>query len=102
WTEESTPAASWALPPSPVLQRRVKLTRCTEIRHTWDIPYIGTLGDGRYYVEGPSRISPRIAETDSAQAAVTMVIDRLPPHCGPAFLCNAEELTAYERAKGSR
>jgi hypothetical protein len=45
-------------------------SRCTEIRHTWDIPYIGTLGDGRYYVEGPSRTSPRIAETDSAQAAV--------------------------------
>ncbi|MFF9398959.1 zinc ribbon domain-containing protein, partial [Streptomyces sp. NPDC014744] len=27
WTEESTPAASRALPPSPVLQDRVKLTR---------------------------------------------------------------------------
>ncbi|MFG2137795.1 DUF6193 family natural product biosynthesis protein [Streptomyces sp. NPDC048650] len=57
-------------------------SRCTEIRHTWDIPYIGTLGDGRYHVEGPSRTSPRIAETDNAQAAVTMVIDRLPTHCG--------------------
>lgn len=77
-------------------------SRCTEIRHTWDIPYIGTLGDGRYYVEGPSRTSPRIAETDSAQAAVAMVIDRLPPHCGPAFIGNAEELAAYERARDSR
>ncbi|MGW0769100.1 DUF6193 family natural product biosynthesis protein [Streptomyces sp. NPDC002676] len=72
-------------------------SRCTEIRHTWDIPYIGTLSEGRYYVEGPSRSSPRIAETDSAQAAVAMVIDRLPPRCGPAFIGNAEELTAYER-----
>ncbi|MEV7068526.1 DUF6193 family natural product biosynthesis protein [Streptomyces collinus] len=54
-------------------------SRCTDIRHTWDVPYIGTLGEGRYYVEGPSRNSPRIAETDSAQAAVAMVIDRLPP-----------------------
>ncbi|MGW1374493.1 DUF6193 family natural product biosynthesis protein [Streptomyces sp. NPDC002446] len=77
-------------------------SRCTEIRHTWDIPYIGTLRDGQYYVEGPSRSSPRIAETDSAQAAVAMVIDRLPPHCGPAFIGSAEELTAYEKARGSR
>jgi hypothetical protein len=44
-------------------------SRCTGFRPTWDIPYIGTLGDGRYYVEGPHRNSPRIAETDSARAA---------------------------------
>ncbi|MFJ9762081.1 DUF6193 family natural product biosynthesis protein [Streptomyces sp. NPDC101149] len=72
-----------------------------------DAPHLGhslhgTLRDGRYYVEGPSRTSPRIAETDSAQAAVAMVIDRLPPHCGPAFIGNAEELGAYERAQGNR
>ncbi|WP_234048649.1 DUF6193 family natural product biosynthesis protein [Streptomyces liliifuscus] len=77
-------------------------SRCTEIRPTWDIPYIGTLGDGRYYVEGPSRSSPRIAETDSAQAAVAMVIDQLPPHCGPAFIGSAEELAAHERARDNR
>ncbi|MER6345058.1 DUF6193 family natural product biosynthesis protein [Streptomyces sp. NPDC001595] len=77
-------------------------SRCTEIRHTWDIPYIGTLSDGRYYVEGPSRSSPRIAETDSAQAAVARVIDRLPPHCGPAFIGSAEELDAYEKAQDGR
>ncbi|WP_234342913.1 DUF6193 family natural product biosynthesis protein [Streptomyces fulvoviolaceus] len=77
-------------------------SRCTEFRPTWDIPYIGALGDGRYYVEGPSRSSPRIAETDSAQAAVTMVIERLPAHCGPAFVGSAEELAAYERARDSR
>lgn len=75
---------------------------CTEIRLTWDIPYIGTLRDRRYYIEGPSRTSPRIAETDSAQAAVTMVVDRLPPHCGPAFIGNAEELAAYERSRDKR
>ncbi|MFF8911498.1 DUF6193 family natural product biosynthesis protein [Streptomyces olivaceoviridis] len=45
--------------------------------------------------------SPRIAGTDSAQAAVAMVVDRLPPHCGPAFIGNAEELAAYERARDS-
>ncbi|QDN84050.1 hypothetical protein FNV64_41525 [Streptomyces sp. S1A1-7] len=72
-------------------------SRCTGFRPTWDIPYIGTLTDGRYYVEGPHRNSPRIAETDSAQAAVAMVIERLPPGCGPAFAGTAEELAAYER-----
>ncbi|GAB3172857.1 DUF6193 family natural product biosynthesis protein [Streptomyces incanus] len=76
-------------------------SRCTEIRHTWDIPYIGTLRDGRYYVEGPDRSSSRIAETGSARAAVTMVIDRLPPHCGPAFIGTAEELASYEKARDS-
>ncbi|WP_256259507.1 DUF6193 family natural product biosynthesis protein [Streptomyces mirabilis] len=76
--------------------------RCTEIRHTWDIPGIGTLRDGRYYVEGPSWSSPRIAEADSEQAAVAMVIDRLSPHCGPAFIGSAEELAAYEKARDNR
>jgi hypothetical protein len=57
--------------------------------------------DGRYYVEGPSRSSPRIAETDSAQAAVAMVVDRLPPGRGPAFLGNAEELAVHEKARDS-
>ncbi|MFJ7272003.1 DUF6193 family natural product biosynthesis protein [Streptomyces sp. NPDC099050] len=77
-------------------------SRCTEMNYTWDIPYIGTLRDGRYYVEGPSRSSPRIAETDSAQDAVAMVIDRLPPGCGAAFIGNAGELAAYEKARDSR
>ncbi|MGW5333525.1 DUF6193 family natural product biosynthesis protein [Streptomyces bauhiniae] len=77
-------------------------SRCTEFRHTWDISYIGTLGDGRYYVEGPSRSSPRIAETDSAQAAIAMVIDRLPPGCGPAFIGSADELAAHEKARDTR
>ncbi|MFJ3860474.1 DUF6193 family natural product biosynthesis protein [Streptomyces sp. NPDC090085] len=77
-------------------------SRCTEVGYTWDIPYIGTLRDGRYYVEGPHRSSPRIAETGSAQAAVAMVIDRLPPRCGPAFIGNAGELAAHEKARGSK
>ncbi|MFF8381815.1 DUF6193 family natural product biosynthesis protein [Streptomyces sp. NPDC015661] len=77
-------------------------SRCTEIPHTWDIPYIGTLRGDRYYVEGPSRSSPRIAETDSARAAVAMVVERLPTHRGPAFIGNAEELAAYEKARDSR
>ncbi|MFD8914664.1 DUF6193 family natural product biosynthesis protein [Streptomyces sp. NPDC059575] len=71
-------------------------SRCTESPCTWDLPYIGTLNDGRYYVEGPSRNSPRIAETDSARTAVAMVVERLAPHRGPAFVGNAEELAARE------
>ncbi|KOX03353.1 hypothetical protein ADK65_07310 [Streptomyces sp. NRRL B-1140] len=75
-------------------------SRCTQVRYTWDIPYIGTLHNGRYYVEGPSRNSPRIAETDSPQGAVAMVLRNLPPRCGPAFIGNADELAAYEFARG--
>lgn len=75
-------------------------SRCTEQRYTWDILYIGTLADGRYYVEGPSRNSPRTAETESARVAVARVVDRLPPACGPAFAGDAEELAAHERARG--
>lgn len=77
-------------------------SRCTEIRHTWDVPYIGILGDGRYCVEGPGRSSPRIAETDSAPAAVALVIDRLPARCGPAFVGSAEELAADEERREGR
>ncbi|MFI7083093.1 DUF6193 family natural product biosynthesis protein [Streptomyces anulatus] len=68
---------------------------------TWDIPYIGTLRDGRYYVEGPHRSRPRISGTDSAQAAVAMVIDRLPPRYGSACIGNAGELATYEKARDS-
>ncbi|GGO56376.1 DUF6193 family natural product biosynthesis protein [Streptomyces lasiicapitis] len=77
-------------------------SRCTEPRYTWDIPYIGTLRNGWYYVEGPRRSSPRIAETNSAQAAVAIVIERLPPHCGPAFIGSPEALAAYEAARNDR
>ncbi|RPK34313.1 DUF6193 family natural product biosynthesis protein [Streptomyces sp. NBC_01260] len=77
-------------------------SRCTEMDYTWDISYVGTLKDGRYYVEGPHRSSPRIAETYSAQDAVAMVIERLPPRCGPAFIGNAGELAAFEKARHSR
>ncbi|MCP9945290.1 DUF6193 family natural product biosynthesis protein [Streptomyces somaliensis] len=76
-------------------------SRCTESRYTWDVPYIGILRDGRYRVEGPKRTDPRIAETDNARAAVAVVVDRLPPHCGPAFIGDAEELAAHERARDS-
>lgn len=69
-------------------------SRCTESRYTWGIPYVRTLGDGRYCVGGPSQSSP--------QAAIAAVVDRLPPRCGPAFIGTAEELAAYDEAQGSR
>ncbi|GGU47795.1 hypothetical protein GCM10010211_09870 [Streptomyces albospinus] len=82
--------------------RELHLSRCTESRPTWDTPRFGTLGGGRYYVEGPSGSSPRIAATGSTQAAVDEVIARLPPGCGLAFVGNAEEWAAHERAQTSR
>ncbi|MGW6967938.1 DUF6193 family natural product biosynthesis protein [Streptomyces zaomyceticus] len=82
--------------------RELHFSRCTEMDYTWDVPYIGTLRDGRHYVEGPHRSSPRIAETDSAQAVVAMVVDRLPPGCGPAFAGNDTELAAHENAQSRR
>ncbi|MEU9503161.1 DUF6193 family natural product biosynthesis protein [Streptomyces sp. NPDC048196] len=75
-------------------------SRCTEGRPTWDIPYAGTAGDDRYYIEGPSPSSPRIAGTESPWEAVAMVIERLPEGCGPAFVGSAEDLVAYARAHG--
>ncbi|MFC9590056.1 DUF6193 family natural product biosynthesis protein [Streptomyces sp. NPDC056944] len=75
-------------------------SRCTEMAYTWDVPYIGTLREGRYHVEGPHRSSPRIAETDSAQAAVAMVVDRLPPGCGPAFIGNAGGTGRVRESRG--
>ncbi|MGW6860597.1 DUF6193 family natural product biosynthesis protein [Streptomyces xanthophaeus] len=75
------------------------LSRCTGFPPTWDLPYIGTLRDGRYYVEGPGRSSPRITETDSARAAVAAVVERLPARCGPVFVGNAHELAAHEEAR---
>ncbi|MEW2132631.1 DUF6193 family natural product biosynthesis protein [Streptomyces sp. NPDC005435] len=75
-------------------------SRCTGFRPTWDLLYVGTLDDGRYYVEGPHRDSPRTAETGSARAAVALVVERLPPDCGPAFVGSADELAAYEETRG--
>ncbi|KNB50883.1 hypothetical protein AC230_20195 [Streptomyces caatingaensis] len=53
-------------------------SRCTEFPPTWDLPYICPGASGGYWVEGPTRVCPRIAETDSAQAAVAVVVERLP------------------------
>ncbi|MFH8409083.1 DUF6193 family natural product biosynthesis protein [Streptomyces sp. NPDC018019] len=75
-------------------------SRCTELRWTWDVPYIGPTAAGPghagpYYVEGPSR-TQKIGKADTAQEAVAMVVERLPANCGPAFNGTSEELEAYE------
>ncbi|MEU8539917.1 DUF6193 family natural product biosynthesis protein [Streptomyces sp. NPDC048717] len=72
------------------------LSRCTRAPYTWDIPYIGILRSDAYYVEGPSRLAPRIIETHSPYEAVAAVLDRLPPHEGPAFTGTADQLAAFE------
>jgi hypothetical protein len=78
-------------------------SRCTEPRWTWDVPYIGPAAagldhTGPYYVEGPSR-TQKIGETDTAQEAIAIVVERLPANCGPAFVGTPEELTAHERSQ---
>ncbi|WP_240450134.1 DUF6193 family natural product biosynthesis protein [Streptomyces sp. S1] len=75
-------------------------SRCTEQRWTWDVPYIGPTAagpdhTGPYYVEGPSR-TRRVGEAGTAREAVAMVVERLPPGCGPAFVGTPGELAAYE------
>jgi hypothetical protein len=60
-------------------------SRCIESPWTWDVPYIRPQPGGRFRVEGPSR-TEFIGEADSVEAAVAMVVDRLPPDCGPAVV----------------
>ena len=78
-------------------------SRCTEKDWTWDVPYIGPKAAGPdhagpYYVAGPLR-TQKIGEAATAQEAVAMVVDRLPPNSGPAFIGSREELADYEQAQ---
>lgn len=78
-------------------------SRCTEQRWTWDVPYIGPTAagvahTGPYYVEGPSR-TQRIGSAGTAREAVAMVVERLPPDCGPAFHGTPEEFAEHERRR---
>lgn len=72
-------------------------SRCTEWPWAWDIPYIQPAAEGKYWVSGPLR-SESVGPAATAQQAVTMVVDRLPPNCGPAFVGTREELTAHDAA----
>ncbi|MFE5162987.1 DUF6193 family natural product biosynthesis protein [Streptomyces sp. NPDC056697] len=72
-------------------------SRCTEQRWTWDIPYIQPAAEGGYWVSGPLRTESVGPAATSAQA-VTMVVERLPPGCGPAFVGTPEELAIHDAA----
>ncbi|MFJ5900130.1 DUF6193 family natural product biosynthesis protein [Streptomyces sp. NPDC093064] len=72
-------------------------SRCTESRWTWDIPYIMPAAGGKYLVAGPLRIES-VGPAATPEQAVAMVVDRLPPGCGPAFVGTPEELAAHEAA----
>ncbi|MFY1677373.1 DUF6193 family natural product biosynthesis protein [Streptomyces sp. WMMC905] len=76
-------------------------SRCTEPRHTWDIPYIAPEKDGGYRIEGPSR-GQHVGEAATVSEAVAMVVERLPEGCAPAFIGNAAELEEYERTQAAR
>ncbi|MFJ8388877.1 DUF6193 family natural product biosynthesis protein [Streptomyces sp. NPDC094438] len=72
-------------------------SRCTEWPWAWHIPYIQPAAEGAYWVSGPLR-SESVGPAATPQQAVTMVVDRLPPNCGPAFVGTREELAAYDAA----
>jgi uncharacterized protein DUF6193 len=71
------------------------LSRCTEQRWTWDIPYIQPAAGGTYWVSGPLR-SESVGPAATAQEAIAMVVERLPAGYGPAFVGTPEELAAHE------
>ncbi|MFJ8039117.1 DUF6193 family natural product biosynthesis protein [Kitasatospora sp. NPDC096147] len=71
-------------------------SRCTEFGWTWDIPYIQPAAGGTYWVSGPLR-SQAVGPAETAAKAVAMVVELLPPGCGPAFVGTPEELIACEK-----
>lgn len=80
-------------------------SRCTEWPWGWDIPYIEPVKGGTYRVAGPSR-SEVVGLAATAEAAVAMVVERLPPGADVVFVGRWEELVAREtdlrgRASGS-
>jgi hypothetical protein len=72
-------------------------SRCTGQMWTWDIPYIQPAADGGYWVSGPLRTQV-VGPAATAAQAVAMVVERLPPGCGPAFVGSPQELAAHETA----
>ncbi|MGW0950329.1 DUF6193 family natural product biosynthesis protein [Streptomyces sp. NPDC002623] len=70
-------------------------SRCTEKRWTWDIPYIQPAAGDTYWVSGPPR-TETVGPATTAREAIAMVVELLPPDCGPAFLGTPEELAAHE------
>jgi hypothetical protein len=69
----------------------------TEQRWTWDIPYIQPAAEGKYWVSGPLR-SESVGPAATPEQAVMMVVECLPPGCGPAFVGTPEELAIHDAA----
>ena len=76
-------------------------SRCTEPRWTWDIPYIQPAAESGYRVSGPSR-SETVGPAATPREAIAMVVERLPPNSGPAFVGTPEELAAREHSMDLR
>ncbi|MEU1296270.1 DUF6193 family natural product biosynthesis protein [Streptomyces sp. NPDC005840] len=74
-------------------------SRCTEHRWTWDIPYIQPAEGGGYRVSGPLR-TESVGPAETAEDAIAMIIARLPPNAGPAFVGTPEQLEEYEASPG--
>jgi hypothetical protein len=72
-------------------------SRCTNPRWTWDIPYIAPAAGGGYWVSGPLR-SETVGPAATSAQAIAMMVERLPPGCGPAFVGSPEELAAHDAA----
>lgn len=72
-------------------------SRCTNPRWTWDIPYLAAATGGGFQVAGPLR-DQTVGYAATPAQAVAMVVERLPPGCGPAFVGSPEELAAHEAA----
>ncbi|MFG2991773.1 DUF6193 family natural product biosynthesis protein [Streptomyces sp. NPDC048257] len=68
-------------------------SRCAEHPCTWDVPYIAPRRGGGFLVAGPSRVE-YVGEADTADAAVEMVANCVPPDCGPAVVRNRHDLAA--------
>ncbi|MCD0485340.1 DUF6193 family natural product biosynthesis protein [Streptacidiphilus sp. ASG 303] len=73
-------------------------SRCTEHPATWDVPYIAPMKGGGFLVAGPSR-SEVVGPANTAEAAVAIVVEHLPPGCGRAFLGNRHQLAEKEQTE---
>jgi hypothetical protein len=70
-------------------------SRCTEWPWTWDVPYIEPAAGGTYLVSGPSR-AETVGAAATAQEAVAMVVDRLPPGTSSVFVGTRAEFAAHQ------
>jgi len=67
---------------------RLHFSRVTEYPYTHDAPWLKPLGNDRYGVYDPQN---RLICESTLGVALDVVIERLPPACGPAQLGAAQE-----------